>query len=144
MAVHAYCVMPDHVHLLLEPAGDAGFSVRPREGMNPSPTTVTEDVGIPRSGGLYARPSIIEYVRLVKGRSIAEARRRGLIARSFWQRSFFDHFLRREETIASVVRYIFMNPVRATLVDRWDQWHWSGSLVYPMETLREIVGEGRG
>ena len=34
-----------------------------------------------------------------------------------WQRSYYDHILRREETIAEVARYIWANPVRAGMVE---------------------------
>jgi putative transposase len=49
---------------------------------------------------------------------------------SLWQKRFWDHFLREEEDLESVVTYIFMNPVRAGLVSDWDHYPYSGSLVW--------------
>lgn len=90
----AWCIMPDHLHVLLQDA-DA-----------------------------------VEFVRLLKGRSVPFARRLGH-SRRLWQRSFFDHALRREESVEHVARYIFENPVRAGLVEQAANYPWSGSLVWP-------------
>ncbi len=39
-----------------------------------------------------------------------------------WQRDFFDHRLRREESVQEKAEYILQNPVRADLVEDWQQW----------------------
>lgn len=39
-----------------------------------------------------------------------------------WQRDFFDHRLRREESEREKVDYILRNPERAGLVAHWEQW----------------------
>ena len=120
MPVYAFCVMPDHVHVLV---GADFISARlqedasPRAGIKPAPT------------------SLIEFVKFMKGRSAASARRAGLMQQSFWQRSFFDHFLRRDEDIETVCRYIWDNPVRAGLVSYWKDYPYSGSTVYDLATM---------
>jgi putative transposase len=48
---------------------------------------------------------------------------------SFWQKRFWDHFLRQEEDLETVAEYIFMNPLRAGLVSEWEEYPYSGSLV---------------
>jgi hypothetical protein len=48
-----------------------------------------------------------------------------------WQRSFYDRALRNEESLESVARYIFFNPVEAGLVEQWADYRWSGSVVWP-------------
>ncbi|MEW6758756.1 MAG: transposase [Acidobacteriota bacterium] len=41
-----------------------------------------------------------------------------------WQRSFYDHFLRKEEDVETVAIYIAQNPARAGLpLDRRYAWH---------------------
>jgi REP element-mobilizing transposase RayT len=45
-----------------------------------------------------------------------------------WQRSFFDHRLRSNESLAEQYEYIRMNPVRAGLVRHPDDWPWTGSI----------------
>lgn len=39
-----------------------------------------------------------------------------------WQRDFFDHRLRSDESLYEKAYYIEMNPVRKGLVDRPEQW----------------------
>ena len=39
-----------------------------------------------------------------------------------WQKDFFDHRLRREESERDKADYILRNPERAELVDDWRQW----------------------
>ncbi len=53
------------------------------------------------------------------------ARRTRGIAR-LWQRSFFDHRLRSNESEAEQYEYVRMNPVRAGLVSHPDDWPWTG------------------
>ncbi len=45
-----------------------------------------------------------------------------------WQRSFFDHALRDEESLEAVARYIVSNPVRAGLVEDWRDYPFVGSM----------------
>ena len=39
-----------------------------------------------------------------------------------WQRGCFDRLLRRDESLEAKWHYIRENPVRAGLVERWEQW----------------------
>ena len=39
-----------------------------------------------------------------------------------WQRDFFEHRLRKEESWRQKADYILANPVRAGLVQRWENW----------------------
>ena len=39
-----------------------------------------------------------------------------------WQRDFFEHRLRRDESFREKADYVLANPVRAGLVDRWEDW----------------------
>lgn len=39
-----------------------------------------------------------------------------------WQRDFFDHRLRNNESRSEKSDYILQNPVRAGLVERWEDW----------------------
>jgi REP element-mobilizing transposase RayT len=101
----AWCIMPNHLHLLLQDT------------------------------------NIIDFVRLLKGKLTAEARRleTGL---ALWQRSFYDHALRKEESLGDVARYIWNNPVRAGIVDRASAYSWSGSLVWT--NWREFADQSAG
>ncbi|MDO8505839.1 MAG: transposase [bacterium] len=69
---------------------------------------------------------------------------KGLWTRAAWQyrfhgavfqKSFFDHFLRKDEDIMTVVKYILNNPVRAKIVERWQEYQFLGSTVYNLNEL---------
>jgi putative transposase len=45
-----------------------------------------------------------------------------------WQAGFFDHLLRSGESYAEKWNYVRMNPVRAGLVKRPDQWPFAGEI----------------
>jgi REP element-mobilizing transposase RayT len=52
-----------------------------------------------------------------------------------WQKDFYDHVLRPHEDWRRQVRYIAENPVRAGLVDRWDQYLFLGAIGYDLEVI---------
>ena len=95
---YAWCVMPDHVHLIL----------------GASPTC-----------------GILTFVGQFKNLALREAWRLG-IKGTFWQTSFWDHFLRGDERLEQVVEYVLNNPVRAGLVERWCDYRVSGSSVFEL------------
>ena len=92
--VNAWCIMPDHVHLLVQDS------------------------------------DIVAFVRMLKGKATPYGRRLEP-GRKLWQRSFYDHAVRAEEKMIDVARYIFQNPIRASLVTSASEYPWSGSLVWP-------------
>jgi putative transposase len=106
--IYAWCIMPDHIHLLLQ------------------------------------GKEIIGFIRLFKGKMTPEARSIDP-KRHLWQRSFYDHALRKEESLSDIVCYIWENPVRAAIVENPLDYSWSGSGVWP--NWRDLYGSkqyGRG
>ena len=91
---YAWCIMPDHIHFLIQGNG------------------------------------IIEFVRLFKGKMTPCARSIDS-GRRLWQRSFYDHALRKEESVSDIACYIWENPVRAGIVNKPIDYFWSGSEVWP-------------
>jgi len=73
--------------------------------------------------------NIIDFIRLFKGKLTPIAR---LIepGRKLWQRSFYDHALRSEESLYDVARYIWENPVRMGITEDPPGYLWSGSEVW--------------
>ena len=47
---------------------------------------------------------------------------------SRWQKDFYDHIIRTEQTIATQVRYILDNPVRTGLAPAWQEYPYNGSI----------------
>lgn len=92
--VFAWCVMPDHCHLLLQ------------------------DTNVP------------DFVRLIKGKLTPAARRLDP-EKALWQRSFYDHGVRKAESTKEIAAYIWQNPVRTELVKRAADYPFSGSMVWP-------------
>ena len=50
------------------------------------------------------------------------------LALPFWQKEFFDHVLRSDESYESKWDYVRENPVRAGLVSRADDWPYAGEI----------------
>ena len=46
-----------------------------------------------------------------------------------WQRGFFDHILRSDESYGDKWNYVLENPARAGLVTKADDWPYSGEIV---------------
>ena len=51
------------------------------------------------------------------------------IAGPHWQKSFFDHVLRSEESYEEKWNYVRENPVRGVLVRNWTDWPFQGEIV---------------
>jgi putative transposase len=45
-----------------------------------------------------------------------------------WQREFFDHLLRNNESYVQKWEYVFNNPVRAGLMKEAQEWPWQGEI----------------
>jgi len=45
-----------------------------------------------------------------------------------WQKDFFDHVMRSEESYGQKWLYVRDNPVRADLVKRWEDWPYQGEI----------------
>lgn len=56
-----------------------------------------------------------------------------------WQENYFDRTLRREDTVADVVRYLLNNPIRAGLVETLGDYPYWGSGVCSREELVESI-----
>jgi putative transposase len=50
------------------------------------------------------------------------------LAQPFWQKEFFDHVLRTDESYESKWLYVRENPVRAGLVSTADDWPYAGEI----------------
>jgi putative transposase len=79
--------------------------------------------------GVPFRLSLSHLVGAWKSRCYRLWRARGN-EHSFWQRSYYDHALRKEEDLRRVAEYILNNPVRAGLVGRFKEYEACGSLEF--------------
>jgi putative transposase len=99
--VGRYVIMPDHVH----------FFCRPELGA----AKLSEFIGAWKSW-------TSRRVRALGGPRSATA------ATALWQREFFDHVLRSNESYSEKWNYIFDNPVRAGLVSTVQNWKYAGEI----------------
>ncbi|MEZ0395710.1 MAG: transposase [Anaerolineales bacterium] len=99
--LHAFCLMPNHIHLLIDQ----------QDIPDPAPR---------RDEKRYTPLS--RALRLLKGKSAALCNR--LLGRggAFWQHESYDHLVRNEREYERILAYILENPVKAGLAARWDQW----------------------
>jgi REP-associated tyrosine transposase len=67
---------------------------------------------------------------------------RSTFGRRLWQRYGYERVLRSDEAAVSVARYVLENPIRARLVERIDEYPFSGSSVYTMDQLIDAVQLG--
>lgn len=75
-----------------------------------------------------AGSNVIRFVHAFKqATGFAFSRRAGA---RLWQKSYFDRILRSDDHTNDVADYILANPVRAGLVERPQDYPYSGSLVY--------------
>jgi REP element-mobilizing transposase RayT len=58
-----------------------------------------------------------------------------------WQRHGLERVLRDDECTLVVARYILENPLRARLVERPEEYRFSGSTTHPLRQMLEAVGE---
>jgi putative transposase len=68
------------------------------------------------------------WIGLLK-QSLAKAVSSAVETNPIWQRGFFDHLLRSDESYSQKWNYVFDNPVRAGLVRKAEEWPYSGEIV---------------
>jgi len=91
--LHAWCIMPNHVHVLLTPCIAAS-----------------------------------RLLQLLKGVTAREANKLlGRTGEPFWQAESYDHWVRNETEFDRIAAYIENNPVKAGLVTRASEYHWSSA-----------------
>ncbi len=73
--------------------------------------------------GMSQSANLLAAVRSFKGASTARAR--SLTIAPLWQKGFYDHLIRAEESLNRITWYILMNPVRDGLVSTASEWPFS-------------------
>ena len=91
--LHCFCIMPNHVHVLL---------TLKKKDVNP-----------------HSLPYIMQNHKRFTARKCNQLLDR---TGQFWHREYFDHYCRTEEEFNSIVWYILNNPVKAKLIKNWQEW----------------------
>lgn len=93
-ALHAFCIMPNHVHVLITP-----YTNQP--DFKKTIATITQT---------WKRHTA-RQINLLLNRT-----------GSLWAEETYDHLVRSEAEFARIVMYILSNPVKAKLAGSWEKW----------------------
>ena len=120
----AYCVMPNHVHVLLQPiaaAPDPGAGRREAE----LSTTGGEDVLSEEITN--ARSPLSAIMHSLKSYTANRANERLGRSGPFWQHESYDHWVRDTDELCRIAEYIAANPVKAGLAARPEAWRFGSA-----------------
>jgi REP element-mobilizing transposase RayT len=99
----SYCIMSNHVHLLIE-------------------SLVTENAN---HHGKSAKYPLTETLRLIKGSAARDCNLALKREGHFWQHESYDRYVRDEQELARIIQYMLNNPVKAGLVKEWKDWQYT-------------------
>jgi putative transposase len=101
--MQAFCLMGNHIHFLM-------------------------DTSIQNNVPLY------KIMQGIKGRSAFYSNKLlGTVGQKFWQKESYDHLVRKTGEWENIFNYILQNPVKAKLVEHWNDWPYT----YVMPELLE-------
>lgn len=110
--VAAYCIMPNHVHMLFEP-------------MPCDVSRLTESTNEKKSRDGVSTYNVTKIMESLKKYTALRANKFLQRSGSFWQHESYDHVIRDDDELENALWYILFNPVKAGLVDDWTKWKWS-------------------
>jgi REP element-mobilizing transposase RayT len=93
----AFCIMPNHVHLIFTPLEK-------------------------EKGNFYSLPEILHSL---KGHTARQSNFVLGRSGSFWQDESYDHIIREEAELERTIKSVLYNPVKAGLVREQKDWKWS-------------------
>ena len=106
----AYCIMPNHVHVLFDTS-----------------IQIVDEAQqfLPETPADYQQ--LHQIMRRIKGSTAFAANR--LLGRTgtFWRKDSYDRYIRSQRELKNVINYILMNPVKAGLVSNWEEYLWTYS-----------------
>ncbi|NHQ60563.1 transposase [Chlorobium sp. BLA1] len=94
----AWCIMPNHVHILIEPLIELGKIVQSWKSFT----------------GRWVMKHNAELELGVPGKRL-------------WMREYWDRYIRNEGHLQTVIEYIHQNPVKAHLCQFPETWRWSSA-----------------
>lgn len=95
--LEAFCVMPNHVHLVFTP--------------------LAQD-----ETNYYSISTIMHSLKRYTAREANQILKR---EGDFWQHENYDHYVRDDREFQRIVNYVLNNPVNAGLVSSPEEWKWS-------------------
>ncbi len=95
--LYAFCIMPNHVHAILEPLQPGASSELP----------------------------LSKIMQSLKRQTARKANTILCKEGSFWQDETYDHVVRDNREFWRIISYVLNNPVKAGLVSKWTDWQWT-------------------
>ena len=128
--LYGYTVMPDHIHLLIQPRGKFNysqimhnikrvFSLHANQIMFSAPSNAT-----PAGDDIYHRLQWSKVLIDLHERFISKHGTRHDIPKFQWQSSFRDHLIRDEEDHLNHLEYVYNNAVKHGLVKSPEEYPW--------------------
>lgn len=116
----AFCIMPNHVHVVFV-VGRTAVPVK-HGGRTTSPSYEGSRNIIPANGEPIPLQIIMQSLKRHTARQAnLKLGRQG----TFWQEENYDHVPRDSRELERIIRYVLNNPVKAGLADQWEDWRWS-------------------
>ena len=105
----AYCIMPNHVHMLFEPIVN-------------DVSRFAESINEKSERDNVSNYKVTKILESLKKYTALRANR--ILQRSgpFWQHESYDHVIRNDNEFENTLWYILLNPVKAGFVDDWTEW----------------------
>ena len=108
--LYAYCIMPNHVHLVFR------LLQQPAKSRDKYPAT--------------------KILHSIKSYTALECNKILERSGSFWQPESYDRVIRDKNELENSIRYTLNNPVKAGLVEHWQKWPFSYCKPEFAETFR--------
>lgn len=107
-----YTIMPNHVHLVFHLLDDI---ISPQSKLTAirKPARVTQTI---------MSENVSRIMKSIKGISAREANKILNQKGGFWQSESYDHIVRDEDELTRIIKYVIYNPMKAKLVDDWQDW----------------------
>lgn len=125
--LYSYSIMSNHLHLVFMPLPKTDPALKAFA----SASLVENDegdLGYLNTERNFIRLhfySLASIMHSIKRHSALECNK--LLDRSgpFWEVENYDRFARNSREVERMIRYTLNNPVKAGLVEKWDQWKWN-------------------
>jgi putative DNA methylase len=125
----SYCVMPNHVHVVLQPFESALIS-----GPATAESYVADAASVGYGGNSEHFFETPDHRSVLTGimhslKSYTANRANEILERSgsFWQKESYDHWIRDLDELERIIAYVAANPVRAGLCDEPHLWRFSSA-----------------
>jgi putative transposase len=113
--LHAFSIMPNHVHVVFEPLRRSEWLRSVLKGHSDPLSTSDRQPDLPLHKIMQSlKRHTARHANILLGREGA-----------FWQDESYDRVMRDQDEYVRTVNYVLENPVKAGLVSKWEEWKWT-------------------